>query len=84
VTARKLLRLQSSRWVFFVKGASHESAARAVMLICAQKLNRLLCLFALAIPASGQLDSGQLRVKFGTPPNREIFPVPPAFDLVVD
>jgi hypothetical protein len=47
------------------------------------KLN-LLCLLALAVPASAQLDSAQLRVKFGAPLNREIFRVPPGFDLVVD
>ncbi|MBV8728978.1 MAG: hypothetical protein JO336_04130 [Acidobacteriia bacterium] len=48
------------------------------------KLNRLLCLLALAFPAFAQLDSAQLRVKFGAPLNREIFRVPPGFDLVVD
>jgi hypothetical protein len=48
------------------------------------KLNRLLCLLAFALPATAQLDSGQLRVKFGAPLNREIFRVPPGFDLVVD
>ena len=56
------------------------------------KLNRLLCFLALVLPASAQLDSAQLRVKFGTPAleiwsgklSREIFRVPPGFDLVVD
>jgi len=48
------------------------------------KLSCLLCLLALALPASAQLDSAQLRVKFGSPLNREIFRVPPGFDLVVD
>jgi hypothetical protein len=44
----------------------------------------LLCLLALALPASAQLDSAQLRVKFGPPLNREIFRIAPGFDLVVD
>jgi hypothetical protein len=44
------------------------------------KLNRLLCLLAFA----AQLDSGQLRGRFSAPLNREIFRVPPGFDLVVD
>ena len=48
------------------------------------KLNRLLCLLAFALPAAAQLDSAQLRVKFGAPLNREVFHVPPGFDLVVD
>ena len=48
------------------------------------KLSRLLCFLALALPASAQLDSAQLRVKFGAPLSREIFRVPPGFDLVVD
>ena len=48
------------------------------------KLNRLLCFLALALPAAAQLDSAQLRVKFGAPLDREIFRVPPGFDLVVD
>jgi hypothetical protein len=48
------------------------------------KLRRLLCLLALALPASAQLDSAQLRVKFGSPLNREIYRIPPGFDLVVD
>jgi hypothetical protein len=39
---------------------------------------------ALALPAAAQLDSSQLRVKFGAPLDREIFHVPPGFDLVVD
>lgn len=43
----------------------------------------LSCL-AFALPAAAQLDSAQLRVKFGTPLNREVFHVPPGFDLVVD
>ena len=47
------------------------------------KLN-LLCLLALALPASAQLDSAQLRVKFGAPLDRELFRIPPGFDLVVD
>jgi hypothetical protein len=48
------------------------------------KRNRLLCFLALALPAFAQLDSAQLRVKFGAPLNREVFRVPPGFDLVVD
>ncbi|MGA7234550.1 MAG: hypothetical protein WBY44_02650 [Bryobacteraceae bacterium] len=48
------------------------------------KLSLLLWFLALTIPASAQLDSGQLRAKFGTPLKREIFRVPPGFDLVVD
>ncbi len=48
------------------------------------KLNCLLCLLVLTLPASAQLDSAQLRVKFGAPLSREIFRVPPGFDLVVD
>jgi hypothetical protein len=48
------------------------------------KLNRLLCFLALALPASAQLDSAQLHVKFGAPLSREIFRVPLGFDLVVD
>ncbi len=48
------------------------------------KLKRLLCLLALALPASAQFDSAQVRVKFGSPLNREIFGIPPGFDLVVD
>jgi hypothetical protein len=48
------------------------------------KLNRLVCLLALAFQASAQLDSTQLRGKFGAPLNREVFHVPPGFDLVVD
>jgi len=47
-------------------------------------LNRLLCVLVLTLPASAQLDSAQLRVKFGAPLSREIFRVPPGFDLVVD
>ena len=41
-------------------------------------------LLALALPATAQLDSAQLRVKFGSPVNREIFRIPPGIDLVVD
>jgi hypothetical protein len=48
------------------------------------KLNCLLCFLALALPASAQLDSAQLRVKFGAPLDRETFHIPPGFDLVVD
>ena len=48
------------------------------------KLNRLVCLLGLALPVSAQLDSAQLRVKFGRPLDREVFRVPPGFDLVVD
>ncbi len=48
------------------------------------RLNRLLCLLVFALPASAQLDSAQLRVKFGDPLHREVFRVPPGFDVVVD
>jgi hypothetical protein len=48
------------------------------------KLNCLLCVLVLTLPASAQLDSAQLRVKFGAPLSREIFRVPLGFDLVVD
>ena len=48
------------------------------------KLNRLLCFLVLALPAAAQLDSAQLRVKFGAPLDREIFHIQPGFDLVVD
>jgi len=47
------------------------------------KLNRFLDFLALAL-ASAQLDSAQLRVKFGTPFHREVFRIPQGFDLVVD
>jgi hypothetical protein len=49
------------------------------------KLSRLLCLLVLlTLPASARLDSDQMRVKFGAPLRREIFRIPPGFDLVVD
>jgi hypothetical protein len=48
------------------------------------KLNRLLCLLALALPVSAQLDVAQLRATFGASLSREVFRVPPGFDLVVD
>jgi hypothetical protein len=48
------------------------------------KLNCLLCFLALALPAYAQLDSDQLRVKFGAPLDRETFHIPAGFDLVVD
>jgi hypothetical protein len=48
------------------------------------KLNILLCVLVLTLPASAQLDSTQLRAKFGPPLSREIFRVPPGFDLVAD
>ncbi|HWB85398.1 MAG TPA: hypothetical protein VG675_14745 [Bryobacteraceae bacterium] len=48
------------------------------------KLNRVLCVLVLALPAFAQLDSAQLAVKFGAPLNRQTFRVPPGFDLVVD
>ncbi|HLH00486.1 MAG TPA: hypothetical protein VKX49_29545 [Bryobacteraceae bacterium] len=47
-------------------------------------LNRLLCVFVLTVPAFAQIDSSQLRGKFGAPLSRETFRVPPGFDLVVD
>lgn len=48
------------------------------------KLNFLLCVLVLTLPASAQLNSGQLRAKFGAPLSREIFRVSPGFDLVAD
>jgi len=48
------------------------------------KLNRLLCVLVLTLPAFAQLDSAQLRGKFGAPLSRETFRVPLGFDLVVD
>jgi len=48
------------------------------------KLNRLLYILVLTLPAFAQLDSSQLRGKFGAPLNRETFRVPLGFDLVVD
>jgi hypothetical protein len=48
------------------------------------KRTRLLCILVLTLPASAQLGPAQLRVKFGAPLSREIFRVPPGFDLVVD
>lgn len=48
------------------------------------KLNRLLCVLVLTLPAFAQLDSAQLRGKFGAPLRRETFRVPLGFDLVVD
>jgi hypothetical protein len=44
----------------------------------------ILCFFLLALPAFAQLDSPTLRVKYGSPLNRETFHVPPGFDLIVD
>jgi hypothetical protein len=38
----------------------------------------------LALPALAQLDSAALRVKFGSPLNRETFHMPQGFDLTVD
>ena len=48
------------------------------------KLNHLLCVLVLTLPASAQLNSTQLREKFGVSFGREIFRVPLGFDLVVD
>ena len=62
----------------------NESAASGIILYTCSKLNRLLCVLVLALPALAQLDSGQLRVKFGAPLSREIFRIQPGFDLVVD
>src|SRR5260370_33481734 len=44
----------------------------------------LLCGLAFALPAFAQLDSSALRVKYGTPLNREVFHIPSGFDLTVD
>jgi hypothetical protein len=62
-----------------------ESAEKCVRaLFMCSKLNILLCVLALTLPASAQLNSGQLRAKFGAPLSREIFRVSPGFDLVAD
>jgi hypothetical protein len=65
-------------------GAAKRSAAGAMIWYMGSKLNCLFCVLLLALPASAQLDTAQLRVKFGAPLSREIFRVPPGFDLVVD
>ena len=44
----------------------------------------LLCCFSFTLPAVAQLDSAALRMKYGTPLNRETFHMPAGFDLVVD
>jgi hypothetical protein len=44
----------------------------------------LVCCFSVALPAAAQLDSSALRLKYGTPLNRETFHMPAGFDLVVD
>jgi len=44
----------------------------------------LVCCFSFAVPAVAQLDSTALRMKSGTPLNRETFHMPAGFDLIVD
>lgn len=54
------------------------------MLICARTGIALYAFLASRSRCLRQLDSAQLRVKFGRPLDREVFRVPPGFDLVVD
>jgi hypothetical protein len=44
----------------------------------------VVCCLGLTLPAAAQLDSSALRMKYGSPMNRETFRIPPGFDLVVD
>jgi hypothetical protein len=44
----------------------------------------LVCCFSFTLPAVAQLHSAALRMKYGTPLNRESFHMPAGFDLVVD
>ena len=44
----------------------------------------LICCFSCTLPAVAQLDSTALRMKYGTPLNRETFHMPAGFDLIVD
>jgi hypothetical protein len=44
----------------------------------------LVCCFSFTLPAAAQLDSAALRMKYGTPLDRETFHMPAGFDLVVD
>ena len=48
------------------------------------ELDRLYAVLVLTLPAFAQIDSAQLRDKFGAPLSRETFRVPLGFDLVVD
>jgi hypothetical protein len=43
----------------------------------------LVCCSSFTLPAFAQLDSAALRMKYGTPLNRETFHMPTGFDLVV-
>jgi hypothetical protein len=43
-----------------------------------------VCCLGFALPAAAQLNSSDLRAKFGPPFHRETFHVPQGFDLVVD
>ncbi|MGH7487588.1 MAG: hypothetical protein ACRD9L_23825 [Bryobacteraceae bacterium] len=47
-------------------------------------LRFIICCLLLALPAAAQLDSSALRVKYGSPLNRETFRLPQGFDLIVD
>lgn len=44
----------------------------------------LVCFISFAVPVVAQLDSAALRMKYGTPLNRETFHMAAGFDLVVD
>lgn len=44
----------------------------------------IMCCLSVTLPAGAQLDSSALRVKFGSPVNKEVFHIPSGFDLVVD
>jgi hypothetical protein len=43
-----------------------------------------VCCLGFALPAAAQLNSSDLRAKFGPPLHRETFHMPQGFDLVVD
>ena len=43
-----------------------------------------VCCLGFALPAAAQLNSSDLRAKFGAPLHRETFHMPQGFDLVVD
>jgi hypothetical protein len=43
-----------------------------------------ICCLGFTLPAAAQLDSAALRVKYGSPLNRETFHMPAEFDLIVD
>jgi hypothetical protein len=43
-----------------------------------------ICCLGFTLPATAQLDSAALRIKYGSPLNRETFRMPAGFDLIVD